>query len=820
VSQPIAFLPGLTPSAVQAGRPLGRFLPPIQVGSASAWLQERLRSKGGWLLEPFGASPEVPVEIARAGYRLLAAVNNPIARFLIELQACPPSESELRAALAELASAQRAGERIEPHIRALYQTECTQCSHAVEAQAFIWDREANIPVGKIYNCPYCKDNGERPASPADIQRAAGFAASGLHHARALERVAALDDPDRGYAEEALSVYLPRAVYGLFTLVNRLDSFPSARRRLISALLLAAFDQANVLWAYPAKSYRPRQLNIPPRFQEKNLWLALENAVEAWSSNQGVTSYDQRTVPVTTWPDLPPESGGICLFEGRLKDLATQFLETSDRRPEIVAALTALPRPNQAFWTLSALWAGWLWGQAASSLFKSVLRRRRYDWSWHSVALHSAFSSLAPLLEPGTPCVGLMGEPEAGFLSASVVAADLSGLHLEGIALRTAPEQAQLTWIAEAGHPTGAEKLARAEKPAPAEKPAQETSESAWQKVVQRQVKDYLRQRGEPAHYLPIHTAALDGLAQAHLLSHASGQAQASGQPQPTEQAGLPTASPAESLHQVETSIEAALTQGGHFAHYAGSSRSLETGQWWLDETTVPAAEIAEPLADRLEVALVHMLQEQPEVQLHEVDRRLCQEFPALQTPELELVQQCLESYADPVQAEADQQPENGHWKLRLAETPQRRRTDLAEMQLLLMQTGKRLGFKLVKPESKGGSGARPALVWQNQTGVTQFSFYLVASGVLGRIVLPDNRHRDYTSSRRSVIVLPGSRAGWVEYRLRRDPRLRNAVENGWLLVKFRHVRWLAQNDNLSQENLEELLALDPLANKDQQMQLL
>ncbi len=92
--------------------------------------------------------------------------------------------------------------------------------------------------------------------------------------------------------------------------------------------------------------------------------------------------------------------------------------------------------------------------------------------------------------------------------------------------------------------------------------------------------------------------------------------------------------------------------------------------------------------------------------------------------------------------------------------------------------------------------------------------------MLGRIVLPGNRRREYAGAKRGVIVLPGSRAGWVEYRLRSDPRLRNAVENGWLLVKFRHVRWLAQNDNLSQENLEELLALDPLTNKDQQMPLL
>ncbi len=104
--------------------------------------------------------------------------------------------------------------------------------------------------------------------------------------------------------------------------------------------------------------------------------------------------------------------------------------------------------------------------------------------------------------------------------------------------------------------------------------------------------------------------------------------------------------------------------------------------------------------------------------------------------------------------------------------------------------------------------------------MAQYTFHLIASGVLGRIVLPGQRRREFAGSQRGVIVLPGSRAGWVEYKLRRDPRLRNALENGWLLVKFRHVRWLAANDNLSQENLEELLALDPLANRDQQMQLL
>ncbi len=171
-----------------------------------------------------------------------------------------------------------------------------------------------------------------------------------------------------------------------------------------------------------------------------------------------------------------------------------------------------------------------------------------------------------------------------------------------------------------------------------------------------QVTEYLRQLGEPAHYLPVHAAALEGLAQANLLVQ-PGRALPASRAAPEFQtrwlhaSGSASRLPADTLHQVETTIEAALTQGGHFARYAGSSRSLETGHWWLDEASIPAAEIAEPLADRLEVALVRYLQERSEIQLHEVDRALCREFPGLLTPELEMVQQCLASYAEHVTTE-------------------------------------------------------------------------------------------------------------------------------------------------------------------------
>jgi hypothetical protein len=70
------FLIGSTPSAPE---PLARYLPPVTQGVVSAWLTQHVPA-GAWVLDPFGSSPIVAVEAARAGYRVLVAANNPPAR--------------------------------------------------------------------------------------------------------------------------------------------------------------------------------------------------------------------------------------------------------------------------------------------------------------------------------------------------------------------------------------------------------------------------------------------------------------------------------------------------------------------------------------------------------------------------------------------------------------------------------------------------------------------------------------------------------------------------------------------------------------------
>lgn len=735
--------------------PLARFLPPVSAGAARALLARAGIRAGNWVLDPFGAAPRLAVETARAGMRLLVAVSNPVTRFLLELEAAPPSRPDLQAALADLSAARKGDERMESHLQDLYLTECSKCRRSLPAEAFVWERGGEAPLRRIYSCP-CGESGEFDATEADRQRAVRIAATaGLHRSRALERVAALDDPDREHVEEALACYLPRPLYALLTAVNKLDGVPQppGRRRALLALLLTACDQVNTLWPHPTERPRPRQLTVPPRFIENNLWRSLERGVDLWAG-------DGPTVPLTVWPELPPEDGGVCLFEGPARDLAPH-LDGLEMR----ALVTALPRPNQAFWTLSALWAGWLWGREAVAPFKMVLRRRRYDWNWHAEALHAALKNLAPRLPLAAPLFGVIAEPEPSYLSAVVLAAAAAGLDLTGAALRTPYDPLHLLW----------HRRAFAHKPSEGVSPDQTSEARPAESTVEperslpeqagRAIHDYLARRGEPATYLHVHAAALAALAEEGVLPWGD-----------------------EPVTAVQAPILAAL-QGSEFIHHGGTGNP-ETGLWGL-----PELENEDPLPDQVERILVGFLNKNPGASLAEAEAALYTALPGLLTPPLALTRAVLESYA----VEAD-----GRYRLRPEDAPSARRQDLEEAGEMLLRLGQRLGFAPRWQER----GPR-LLVWEEK-GRTAYAFYLVASAAACRLV-----RANQFPPENSLLVLPGGRAGLLACKLGRDPVLKQIWERGWRLIKYRQLRKLDAMPGLDRKQWLALLAADPLVQPEQ-----
>ncbi|MEI6290602.1 MAG: hypothetical protein WCP19_09230 [Chloroflexota bacterium] len=376
------------------------------------------------------------VEIARSGHRVIVAAGNPIHRLLFELAANPPQLKDLQAALAELSAERKDGKRLELQILSIYTTHCENCGKDVIADAYIWNEKSNQIETKIYNCE-CGHGGEQPASLQDQEQADFWTKKDLlHRSMALERLAPGNDPIRQFAEEALSFYKPRAVYSFGTIINRLDrmSLSPEKKRNLLALILYAMDYSNSLWSPDSDRTRPKQLILSPRYFEHNVWKALESAIKYWDS-------PGKPVHLCLWPEEPPESGGISLFAGPLRDLQLHSTGT-----EIKAVICPIPRPNQAFWSFSALWSGWLWGNKAVGHFKSVMRRQRYDWDWHAEAVNSLLINVRRLVvDRGTPILGLISEPEAPFITATIMAGQNNGFEIKNITCEKNLDIIRINW---------------------------------------------------------------------------------------------------------------------------------------------------------------------------------------------------------------------------------------------------------------------------------------------------------------------------------------------------------------------------------------
>ncbi|HEY9153010.1 MAG TPA: hypothetical protein VIN60_09020 [Anaerolineales bacterium] len=650
--------------------PLSRFTPPLEEGTVSTWLSHHASpfdaaqgKPGSWLLDPFGFSPRVAIEAARAGYRVLVTVNNPITRFLLEMAANPPNESDFKAALAELAVSKKGDERLETHLQSLYVTNCEKCGHEVPADSFLWRKGEDAPYVRVYECKECGDAGERVVTEEDVERAKKIASTNaLHRSRALERVASLDDEDRPFVEEAIQHYLPRPLYVLTTIINRLDSLnlTPERRRALTALILVACDAGNTLWDYPSERSRPKLLNIPNQFREHNIWMMLERGINLWTETAS-------SVACEAWPKKIPESGGICVYEGRLKDLANEV----KKEIPISAVVTALPRPNQAFWTLSALWAGWLWGSQAVEPYKVALRRRRYDWAWNATALHAAFAHLFDLLLLGTPFFGLLPEAEPAFLTSALTAAGAAGFDLKSMALRTEHDPIQIVW--ERGEQLHRESVA----------PEMDS--------IRQAVREHLSARGEPASYLHIHAAALIALNESHALKK--------------DQAFD------DAMRKTQSTVEAALNGDSEFVHYSGGE-SVDTGWWDLRSQS----DISESLTDRVEVAVVNFLQKNRDGIFLEIEDDLNPRFPSLLTPSKAMIYAILNSYAE---------KDGASWKLRVEDVASARREELSKMISLIDSIGRRLKYRARRQDK--------LLIWEEH-GKAICVFSVLASALVRRAV--------------------------------------------------------------------------------------
>jgi len=604
---------------------LDRYLPPYPSGSLLDMLQFS-GIQNGWILDPIGNQPLSAIELAQAGYKVFVACNNPIVARIMGVICAAYPLSVFKAAIADLGALKRGEERLENQIKNLYISPCPNCSSSKTIVRYLWKKNQNIPFAREVTCQECSFSGITKISEVDEENLKKIGNIQLHRSRLLQRVLPGTSTPSIAIKEVIDSYLPRSISVISSLVNKLESINTTKEKkeIIEALLIQVFDNGNMLWGIPSGRARPKQISIPAEFYEFNLWNVIENAI----ANLQILD---KPIPFLQYPDIPPDSGGISFYSGRI-----QSINKKEELPQFSAITTVLPRPNQAMWTYNAVWSGWLWGHQATQRLKGALERRRYDWIWHSQAISKTFEYTSSF---NVPFLAIAPELTNSYILAYLTAASTANFSLENAAYHREQKLAQFYWL-----PSDYKSISKSV--------AQETSN----------LKKYLSLKSEPADYQEL----LSVFFIAETIDK-------------NESLSLKTFDN-NLLINAQSQFDKQLMNNDEFIQV--DEDQLENGDFWL--TQDPS--IYQPISDQNEKEFIRVIQKPDDFTLEDVALKINLNRPGILPISFQQLQRLLNSYCEPQVNATDR------WKIKNQELIISRKNDVSEIKKIINEIGGKLGY--------------------------------------------------------------------------------------------------------------------------------
>lgn len=752
---------------------LESFLPPLAENVVAAYL-EALTSTGDLVLDPFCQSPAVVRAAASLGRRVIASSANPIDAFAIRQMLSPPSEKELNAAATALGQTLRGSVLLREHILRLYRCACPSCRRAAVADSFIWDMKRNVPIEKYVRCPTCGFQGSALVQADDLNVLEQIEGKGLTYFFVLDRLSPAGDPARREGEALLKFYTTRARYALTQMVIKTEAefANTPAEKVLKHLLLACMVRCGLFSRPPTGKDTPTALASGLGL-ERNVWHVFEEAWAEWGASLSLP-------PVAGLSALPGPEGVADVMGGgaraaaihcSIRDLARTLPVQSVR-----LLATGLSNLGQRYWRLCFLWAGWLFGKESAAHLKPLLGQPIPDWAWYVRTVGAAFQALRPKLHLHGHMALVLSPRRSTQAEAALMAGALAGFrpvaHVYGP--RSVAEAVQGGGDYQIVMAKGTEILEGVTRP-----PDMAFLRGELKDEAERGAREALAQRGEPLPAGWLRHGAFARLAQRGLLHRAM----------------LPRDDGHSGYEVVHKAVDEALGKDAR--------EPLMPMEWeahLAPDATFPMlwpshpAEVAAPLGDRVETTVAEILREALMLRREDCEDAVYRRFPGLQTPEQDLVQACLESYA--------QEASPGWVRLHDEDQPERVRLTVAEFVAELETLGQRIGVQVAvdKPPYH--------VVWVADGALHAFLFAPTAVvHTLAALGPADENTARY-------LVVPERRVALLRLKLRRSPIYgRILQQGGWTIVRRPFLQRLLQQPAVDIHALKQIIGLDPIVEK-------
>lgn len=416
-------------------KPLFRFIPRLSI--LPDLLLNDLEKKN--LFDPIGNQPFLLADLADSGARIISAPVNPIDKLILDCMFDPPSQEFGSNLLSKFFNFHIGEQRLDQHIRSLYHSSCAICGRLVEVNFYIRNGPTGELVGKSFNCG-CGFSGIQDATDQDQDLDAQWRRSdGLYRSRITRLFTGAREISERDVMDAMLVYSPRSLYSLDLILQKITStIPLQEQKYYQLALVFIADSVSGLWNISNNSELPKLIYQPKRMIEFNVWTAIQ---ESANLLREIAKFKNRSA-LSSIPETSFTAGISVVKKTDLK------IEQLNKNTSLVAVI---PRPNQAYWSLSALWSRWFLDLPTDEAFLRSISRKKIDWDWFYEASTALLHRLSNFASDSVPLNFILTEKEPDYVSSFMFAMNNENYRLEDYSILN--QSNTLVLKCRLGHPT-------------------------------------------------------------------------------------------------------------------------------------------------------------------------------------------------------------------------------------------------------------------------------------------------------------------------------------------------------------------------------